>query len=72
LYIGLGGADGAIVVDMNNFRNFTIDPVTQVATIGAGTPLKEVTQRLHNAGRRAITHGTSPTIGLGGHATIGG
>ena len=72
MYIGLGGADGAIVVDMNNFRNFSIDPVTQVATIGAGTPLKEVAQRLHNAGRRAIAHGICPTIGLGGHATIGG
>jgi len=71
-YIGLGGADGAIVVDMKNFRNFSIDPVTQVATIGAGTPLKEVTHRLHNAGRRAMAHGTCPSIGLGGHATIGG
>ena len=69
---GLGGADGAVVVDMKNFRNFAIDPVTYVATIGAGTPLQEVTEKLHNAGGRAMAHGTCPSIGIGGHATIGG
>lgn len=69
---GLGGTDGAIVVDMKNFKNFSIDPVTQVATIGAGTPLWQVTQELHDAGGRAMAHGTCPSIGIGGHATIGG
>lgn len=69
---GLGGTDGAVVVDMNNFRNFSIDRVTQVATIGAGTPLQEVTRRLHNAGGRAMAHGVCSSIGIGGHATVGG
>jgi hypothetical protein len=71
-YEGLGGSDGAVVVDMKYFRNFSIDPATQVATIGAGTHLQDVTEKLHNAGRRAMAHGTSPGIGIGGHATIGG
>ena len=57
---------------MNNFREFSIDPVTHVATIGAGTPLQEVTEKLHNAGGRAMAHGTCPGISIGGHATIGG
>jgi FAD/FMN-containing dehydrogenase len=69
---GLGGSDGAIVVDMKHFRDFSIDTVTQVATIGAGTPLQDVTRQLHNAGGRAMAHGTCPSIGIGGHATIGG
>lgn len=57
---------------MKDFRKFSIDPVTQIATIGAGTPLQEVTRQLHNAGGRAMAHGTCPSIGIGGHATIGG
>ena len=57
---------------MKHFRDFSIDPITHVATIGAGTPLQEVTEKLHNAGRRAMAHGTCPSIGIGGHATIGG
>lgn len=69
---GLGGSDGAVVVDMKNFRYFSIDPVTHIATIGAGTPLQDVTRQLHDAGGRAMAHGTCPSIGIGGHATIGG
>ncbi|KAJ7804666.1 hypothetical protein B0H14DRAFT_3485964 [Mycena olivaceomarginata] len=55
---GIGGEDGAVVVDM--------------ATIGSGTLLADVTTRLHAAGGRAIAHGTCPQVGIGGHATIGG
>lgn len=42
------------------------------ATIGAGTRLGDLDDKLHAAGGRAMTHGTSPEVGLGGHATIGG
>jgi len=69
---GLGGEDGAIVVDMRNFQQFSIDNSTWQATIGAGTLLDDVTKRLHEYGNRAITHGTCPRIGFGGHATMGG
>jgi len=34
--------------------------------------LQTVTKRLHDAGGRAIAHGTCPQVGIGGHATIGG
>jgi FAD/FMN-containing dehydrogenase len=71
-YEGLGGSDGAVVVDMKYSRHFSIDPVTHVATIGAGTPLQGVTHKLHDAGGRAMAQGTCPSIGLGGHSTIGG
>ena len=69
---GLGGEDGAIVVDMHKFQHFSIDNSTWQATIGAGTLLGDVTKRLHENGNRAITHGTCPQIGFGGHATMGG
>ncbi|KAJ7708857.1 hypothetical protein B0H17DRAFT_1191356 [Mycena rosella] len=69
---GIGGEDGAVVVDMVNFQQFTMDNSTWQATIGGGTLLADVTSRLHDAGGRAIAHGTCPQVGIGGHATIGG
>ncbi|OQE31126.1 hypothetical protein PENFLA_c002G05837 [Penicillium flavigenum] len=32
---GLGGADGHVVVDLKNFQQFSMDPDTYIATIGA-------------------------------------
>ncbi|KAF2747244.1 Glucooligosaccharide oxidase [Sporormia fimetaria CBS 119925] len=69
---GIGGTDGAIVVDMKNFQQFSMDKTTWKATIGGGTLLRDVTKRLHDNGKRAMAHGTCPQVGIGGHATIGG
>ncbi|KAJ7825391.1 hypothetical protein B0H14DRAFT_3468579 [Mycena olivaceomarginata] len=69
---GIGGEDGAVVVDMVNFQQFSMDNSTWQATVGSGTLLADVTSRLHAAGGRAIAHGTCPQVGIGGHATIGG
>ncbi|KAF8166621.1 hypothetical protein K438DRAFT_252941 [Mycena galopus ATCC 62051] len=69
---GIGGEDGAVVVDMVNFQQFSMDNTTWNAVVGAGTLLADVTSRLSNAGGRAIAHGTCPQVGIGGHATIGG
>nr|GAT53495.1 reticuline oxidase [Mycena chlorophos] len=68
----IGGENGAVVVDLVNFQQFSMDNTTWYATIGAGTLLADVTTRLHDAGGRAIAHGTCPQVGVGGHATIGG
>ena len=70
--IGLGGVDGHVVVDLKNFQNFSMDPNTHVATIGAGTNLGDLQHRLLHAGGRAMTHGDCPQVGVGGHFTIGG
>ncbi|KAM0329532.1 hypothetical protein ACHAQA_004841 [Verticillium albo-atrum] len=69
---GLGGEDGALVIDLENFQHFSMDRKTWRATIGAGHKLNDVTEKLHDNGGRAISHGTCPGVGLGGHATIGG
>ncbi|KAF7309498.1 Reticuline oxidase [Mycena indigotica] len=69
---GLGGEDNAVVVDMVNFQQFSMDKNTWKAKIGSGTRLGDVTKKLHDAGGRAIAHGTCPDVGIGGHATIGG
>lgn len=49
-----------------------MDNTTWEATIGSGTLLGDVTKRLHDAGGRAMAHGTCPQVGSGGHFTIGG
>ncbi|KAI0971214.1 hypothetical protein F4678DRAFT_434092 [Xylaria arbuscula] len=69
---GLGGEDGALAIDLLNLQDFSIDPATWKATIGGGTKLADVTKKLHDNGKRAISHGTCPGVGIGGHATIGG
>ena len=62
----LGGVDGALVVDLVHLQKFDMDTATWRATIGAGTLLGDVTKRLHDAGGRAIAHGTCPQVGVGG------
>lgn len=49
-----------------------MDRTNWEATIGSGTLLGDVTKRLHDAGGRAMSHGTCPQVGSGGHFTIGG
>ncbi|KAK8041709.1 FAD-linked oxidoreductase YvdP 2 [Apiospora rasikravindrae] len=69
---GVGGKDGELVIDLKNMQHFSMDENTWQATIGAGTKLGDVTERLHKNGKRAMAHGTCPGVGIGGHATIGG
>jgi FAD/FMN-containing dehydrogenase len=69
---GLGGQNGAIVVDMKHFSQFSMDESTYTATIGPGITLGDLDTELYNAGHRAMAHGICPTIRTGGHLTIGG
>lgn len=69
---GLGGIDGEVVVDLKNLQDFSIDPITQIATVGSGTLLGDLHSRLYNAGHRAVAHGACLNVGTGGHFTIGG
>jgi hypothetical protein len=71
-FAGGSNSEKTIIVDLTNFRQFSIDRNTWVATIGGGTLLGDVTKKLHDAGGRAMAHGTCPQVGIGGHATIGG
>jgi hypothetical protein len=64
--------DGAVVVDVKNMQQFSMNTTSWHATIGGGTLLADVTTRLHDAGGRAMAHGVCPQVGIGGHATIGG
>lgn len=60
---------GAVVIDLKNFQQFSMDPTTWRATAGAGTLLGDLQKRMHEAGNRAMAHGICPQVGIGGHAT---
>lgn len=49
-----------------------MDNSTWRATVGGGTRLGDMDDKLHDAGGRAVAHGVCPGVGIGGHATIGG
>lgn len=69
---GLGGEDGALAIDLTNLQSFSMDEDTWQASVGAGMRLGDMDDKLHDAGKRAVAHGTCPGVGIGGQATIGG
>ncbi|KAI1131750.1 hypothetical protein F5Y10DRAFT_285684 [Nemania abortiva] len=70
---GLGGRDGAISIDLENFQYVELDTAEDSwqARVGGGTRLGKVDDEL-NKKRRSFAHGVCPGVGIGGHATIGG
>lgn len=68
---GLGGTDGAMMIDLQNFNNVTMESDDGVF-VGGGVRLGNMAQTIYDAGKRAMGHGTCPGVGIGGHATHGG
>ncbi|KAF9969390.1 hypothetical protein BGZ73_008275 [Actinomortierella ambigua] len=71
---GQGGQDGSLVLDLNQLKQLDLDPVTGIATVGAGIRLGALYKRLweHPKGPLLFPGGTCPSVGLGGHALGGG
>ncbi|KAK3940858.1 Glucooligosaccharide oxidase [Diplogelasinospora grovesii] len=67
-----GGRDGDLMVDLENFNSISLDDSTGVATVGAGVRLGNLALGIWNQGKRALAHGTCPSVGIGGHFTHGG
>ncbi|KAJ6529330.1 glucooligosaccharide oxidase [Mycena capillaripes] len=68
---GLGGKNGALVVDMSKMKAITVRPSNNTAIIETGNRLGDVALAL-NAKGRAIPHGTCSYLGIGGHSGYGG
>ncbi|KAI9853077.1 MAG: hypothetical protein M1838_001578 [Thelocarpon superellum] len=68
----LGGQDGSFVIDLENLQSITVDQNTQIAQVGGGVRLGNLALALYNNGHRAVSHGTCPGVGIGGHFTHGG
>lgn len=69
---GLGGKDGAWIIDVQRFNKVDIDIDGSSAFIGAGNRLGRVALQLYDRARRAIPHGLCPRVGVAGHALHGG
>ncbi|BGP18082.1 hypothetical protein JCM10213_006527 [Rhodosporidiobolus nylandii] len=67
---GLGGTDGALVVDLGEFRQIVVDE-DGLAKVGAGNRLGDIYLALDQQGW-AMAAGTCPGVGIGGHAGFGG
>ncbi|ESK89755.1 glucooligosaccharide oxidase [Moniliophthora roreri MCA 2997] len=68
---GLGGKDGALVVDLTNIKSISIESSSQIASIETGNRLGDIAVKLNEQGR-ALPHGTCPYVGIGGHIAFGG
>ncbi|KAG9127660.1 hypothetical protein FRC07_011246 [Ceratobasidium sp. 392] len=68
---GVGGQDGALVIDLKNMKSLTVDG-SGVAKVQTGNLLGDVAQKLWDNGQRALPHGTCPYVGSGGHTAFGG
>ncbi|EWC43778.1 hypothetical protein DRE_07343 [Drechslerella stenobrocha 248] len=68
---GLGGADGHVVVDLQNLHSVKYNPASTLAEVEGGARLGNIAQQLYDQGKRGIPHGTCPAVGMG-HPSLGG
>lgn len=62
-----------IVVDLRKLRQIRfVDGDASTAVVDGGVLLGELALYIYNHGRRALSHGTCPSVGVGGHLTHGG
>jgi FAD/FMN-containing dehydrogenase len=68
---GYGGEDGHLVINLDRMYAVTVGS-DGTAKVQSGARLGHVATELFNQGKRALSHGTCPGVGLGGHALHGG
>ena len=66
-----GGGPNTLVVDLANFAGIELEP-DNIAKVGGGVRLGRLAVTLYELNKRALPHGTSPQVGVGGHFTHGG
>ncbi|KID82769.1 chitooligosaccharide oxidase [Metarhizium guizhouense ARSEF 977] len=69
--LGLGGEDGHLVIQLDRMYNVELAQ-NGTARIQSGARLGHVAVELYNQGKRALSHGYCPAVGVGGHAAHGG
>lgn len=66
-----GGQNGSMMIDLENFQEITMN-AQFIVKVGPGVRLGNLALSIYNQHKRALSHGTCPAVGLGGHATHGG
>ncbi|KAK8029965.1 hypothetical protein PG993_011256 [Apiospora rasikravindrae] len=74
-----GGRDGAVVIDLRNLQDVELRKDTHsgrngpwIAKVGGGVRLGNLALDLYYKKKLALSHGTCPSVGIGGHFTHGG
>lgn len=67
-----GGKDGAMMISLQSFQNVQLDKSSGVAQVGGGLRLGNLADAIYTQGQAALSHGTCPGVGIGGHFTHGG
>lgn len=67
-----GVSDGELSVDLRLLRSFSSDQSTGLAVVGSGTLLGRLNTELYESHGLYVPHGLTFSIGIGGHATVGG
>ncbi|KAI0424103.1 hypothetical protein F5Y09DRAFT_353836 [Xylaria sp. FL1042] len=65
-----GGVDGSVVIDLRKLQDIDLR-VDGIVRVGGGVRLGNLARAIWQD-RRALTHGTCPTVSIGGHFTHGG
>ncbi|KAI8624180.1 Glucooligosaccharide oxidase [Xylariaceae sp. FL1651] len=66
-----GGANGSAVIDLRKFQDVVLCN-DEIVRVGGGVRLGKLALGIYQQGKRALAHGTNPTVGVGGHFTHGG
>jgi hypothetical protein len=69
---GLGGKDGSMSINLQSLQTIQLDQSSGIATVGGGVRLGNLADGIWNQGKAALSHGTCPGVGIGGHFTHGG
>lgn len=67
-----GGRDGSMMISLQPFQKVELDASTGITKVGGGVRLGNLADGIYNQGQKALSHGTCPGVGIGGHFTHGG
>lgn len=70
-FAGLGGINGSLSINLQNLNSITYNDADQTLCFGTGNLLGALTEQLTAVGRTAV-YSFIPSIGTGGHFTVGG
>jgi hypothetical protein len=60
-----------MMISLSSFSNVALDQ-SGIAKVGGGVRLGNLADGIWTQGRKALSHGTCPGVGIGGHVTHGG
>ncbi|KAI1170275.1 Glucooligosaccharide oxidase [Nemania sp. FL0916] len=64
------GSGSAVVIDLRKLQDISLD-ADGIVRVGGGVRLGKLATAIFEQGKRALAHGTCPTVGIGGHFTHG-